>query len=606
MVSVTFALDEHERQTLSKIHPALSKADEIKITRNYSGEPYISSPDLKAESSLGKLLSDLGRDSKDFVNKFNKYKRAYKRVNKEVYSSTRSASFRLNSLTEQIDALISSFDQSMIGPTLSRIKRLKVAIQRLSNPLDSLETDVQKPLGKIEQTVEELSEYLNTMNASQKLWELIPRFAFVPANPDLWLAGQYQVDNIINKPEDDERLKSIRRLLSLAKLELDQTRNLREELQGVTLKRASQKATKVLRGVWKQGKDIELKLEWSPQGNKKLLVMIESSGHLGSPQDRSYGFRWFLEFYLLYSVAQQHNMILIFEEPGIHLHPKAQDDLKQIMREEVAAESQIVYTTHLPGMYDLAYPEGCRAVMKDSGVTKVEAQYSPQHQYTTWEVAMNALGVNAPFLQMFRRNIITEGPADWVYLLTFARLLASEEPKLSEVASGLVNIFPCKGASSIPGTVPFFFQPGVKSTVLLDSDQAGEHCKEKLQTELGLPNDFVVGIVMTTDIEGIKESLGNGQHELEDLFGTEYYSSLVSGWLKQCRSEANLEKKDFKKQNLIGQQAKGILKKNYEIELDKAKVAWYFHDLVRDKDPKIPDKIKTHFKNLLLKLTEPL
>ena len=606
MVSITFPIDDNERQTLAKIHPALSKAAEITITRNYIGEPYVSSPDLKAESNLDKLLSDLERDSKDFAKKFNKYKRVYKRVNKEVYSSTRTASLRLSSLIHQINTLTSAFDESMIAPTRRKIKRLNTAIQHLSNPLDSLETDVLKPLEKIAQTVEELQKCTNAMDASQKIWELVPRFAFAPANPDLWLRGQYRVDDIINKPEDYEKLKSVRRLLSLAELNLDQTRNLREEMQGVTLKRASQKVTEVLRGVWKQAGDIELKLEWSPQGNKKLLVMIESSGHRGSPQDRSYGFRWFLEFYLIYATALYHNMVLIFEEPGIHLHPKAQDDLKCLMRDEVAAQSQIVYTTHLPGMYDLACPEGCRAVKKDSGVTNIVDQYSPEHQYTTWEVAMNALGIDAPFLRMFHRNIITEGPADWVYLLTFATLLGIEESKLHEVASGLIHIFPCRGASTVPATILFFFQPGVKSIILLDSDQAGENCKRKLQTELGLPNDFIVNILMINDIEGILESLGTGQHELEDLFGIEYYASLVSGWLNERQPKGKLEKKDFKSQNLIGQQAKNIIKEKYEIVLEKAEVAWYFHNLVRNGVPKMPEEVKTRFKNLLLKLTELL
>lgn len=607
MVSVTFAIDENEQQVLTKIHPALSKATEVSITRNYTDEPYISSPDLKAESRLDELLSDLGQDSKDFANKFNKYKREYKQVNKEAASSTRSASARLGSLVSQIDVLTSSFDPSMIVPTRRKIRRLETAIQRLANPLASIETDVLKPFEKIAKTVEELPKLRDAMKASQKLWELIPRFAFVPADPKLWLAGQYRVDDIINKPEDYEKLKSVRRLLSLAELNLDQTRNLREDMQAVTLERAAQKVTEVLKGVWKQEPDIELKLEWSPrEGNRKLLVMIESAGHRGSPQDRSHGFRWFLEFYLIYATALHHNMVLVFEEPGIHLHPKAQDDLKHIMRDEVAAQSQIVYTTHLPGMYDLACPEGCRAVKKDSGVTNIVDQYSPEHQYTTWEVAMNALGIDAPFLRMFRRNIITEGPADWVYMLTFAKLLADEGPKIHKVASGLIHIFPSKGASAIPGIIPFFFQPGVKSVVLLDSDQAGKNCEGKLQTELSLPNDFIVDIVMTNDIEGIEQSLGSGEHEIEDLFGTKYYASLVSGWLGQHKLEGKLEKKDFKKQNLIGKQAKAIIKQKHRIKLDKADVAWYFHDLVLKSDPEIPEEVKDRFKNLLLRLTEPL
>lgn len=607
MVSVTFAIDDNDQQVITKMHPVLLEAKEVTITRNYTGEPYIRSPDLKVESQLDELLSVLRQGSHDFAIEFRKHIREYRRARKASASPTRTALLRLGSLTYQIDVLTSSFDRSKIALTLRKIKRLRSATQDLANPLETIETDVLKPLEKIAKTVEELPKLLDAMSTSQKLWERIPQFAFIPADPKLWLAGQYRVDDIINKPEDDERLMSVRRLLLLAGLNLERVRKLRDDMQKVALEDGAKKATEVLKGVWKQEADIQLKFDWSSsEGNKKLFVIVESPGHRGLPQERSLGFRWFLEFYLIYAAALHRNMVLVFEEPGIHLHPDAQDDLKRVMRDEVAAQSQIVYTTHLPGMYDLTYPEGCRAVIKDSSVTEIEARYSPQHQYTTWEVAMRALGINAPFLRMFRRNIITEGPADWVYLLTFAKLLASEEPTFDEVASGLVHIFPCQGTSSIPGTVPFFFQSGVKSVILLDSDQPGESCKEKLNTELGLPNDFVVGIVMTNDIEGIQESLGIGQHELEDMLGIEYYASLVSGWLKQRQLEGKLEKRDFKNQNLIGKQAKDIIKQKYGIELRKDEVAWYFHNLIRNGAPKIPDEVKARFKDLLLKLTEAL
>lgn len=604
MVSVTFAIDDSDRQqVLTRIHPALSEAKEVTITRNYGGEPYISSPDIKAKSKLDELLSGLRQDFEDFVTKFRKYIKEYKRVNKASASSTRSVSARLSWLTSQIAVLTTSFNQSKIASTLKKIRRLRAATKNLANPLETIETDVLKPLEKIAKTVEELPKLLDAMSASQRLWKHVPQFAFVSANPELWLTGQYRVEDIIYKPEGEKKLVSVRRLLSLADLNLDSVRNLSDDMQTVSLESAAQKVTHVLRGVWKQEAHIQLKFEWSPtQGNKKLLIMVESAGHRGSPQDRSYGFRWFLEFYLLYAVALRGNRVLVFEEPGIHLHPDAQDDLKRVMRDKVAAQGQIVYTTHLPGMYDLAYPEGCRAAVKESGVSKIEARYSPQHQYTTWEVAMRALGIAAPILRMYSRNIITEGPSDWIYLLTLAQLLAPEESRLNEVASGLIHIFPCQGASTIPATIPFFFQPGVKSVILLDSDQAGQNARDKIERQFNPPTEHIVRIVMVNDVEDVESSLSSGEHELEDLFGIDYYASLVSGWLGQGK----LNKKDIKKPNRIAYQAANIIKEKYGKELRKDEVAWYFRNLVQCGSTKVPDKAMARFKDLLLKVTEGL
>jgi predicted ATP-dependent endonuclease of OLD family len=293
--------------------------------------------------------------------------------------------------------------------------------------------------------------------------------------------------------------------------------------------------------------------------------------------------------------------VLVFEEPGIHLHPDAQDDLKGIVRDKVAEQCQVVYTTHLPSMYDLAYPEGCRAVMIDprTGVTLIESQYSPNHQYATWEVAMRALGITNPVQGMLNRNIIVEGPADWVYLLTFAQLLASEETRLNGVASGLIHIHPCRGASSIPGIVPFFFQPGVKSVVVLDSDQPGKSAKDKLEAQFNPPNDYISGILMINEVVYADSK----EHELEDLLSDDYYALLVTETIGQNRK---ISAKDFKRKNCIGAEAVRLVKEKYGIKLDKDKVAWHFRERVLHGDEKVDEQVMTCFKKLLLKVTETL
>jgi len=434
---------------------------------------------------------------------------------------------------------------------------------------------------------------------SEKVWEIVPKFELVPANPELWLRGEYYVDDILNEETTDEKLVSVRRLLKLAGLDLNSTKNKRPLLQTVTLNYAANRISTEIRELWEQEPDIQVKFEWDPEeGNKKLLVMIESGGHRGHPQYRSLGFRWFLEFYLLYAAGLRRNTVLMFEEPGIHLHSDGQNNLKRVIREKVSTQCQVVYTTHSPDMCDTAYPEGCRAVIKESGVTKVEDTYSPEHQYTTWGAAMKALGINAAFLRMFKKNIITEGPADWIFILTMAQILAKSFPDLIEVSSGIINIFPCQGTKTIPHTVPFFFQPGVKSVVLLDSDQAGNAAKDKLERQFNPPSRYLGEIIMVNDVIDEGSELGKGEHELEDLFGTKYYAALVSGWL----GEGKLNAKDFKSANMIAKQAADLVKVKYDRELKTDGVAWYFRDRVLNGNEEVEDEIKARFENLILKL----
>jgi len=606
MVSVTLAVEDNDQPVLKRIDPALAKAKRVTVTRNYTGEPYIESLDIDLEPEAGEFVPRLQQSSRDFASRFSKYIKQYKAANKAAASPTRSVLARSRGVIQRIEALCQSLEYSKKAPTRRAVKRLREGLLALANPLESLESDILAPLDEIDSMLKKLPKHLDIIKASPKLWALVPRFVFIPADPQLWLSGEYLVDDILHKESGVEELESVRRLLSLADFNLENTCKLRDEMQIEALEVASAKATEILKEVWSQGQHIRIELGWSPaEGNTKLQIRIKSAGHRGSPEYRSLGFRWFLEFYLIYATALRRNVVLVFEEPGIHLHPDAQDDLKGIIRDKVAEQCQVVYTTHLPGMYDLAYPEGCRAVMIDSktGVTTIESQYSPNHQYTTWEVAMRALGITSPMLRMCNRNIIVEGPADWIYLLTFAQLLASEEPSLSGVASGLIHIHPCHGANSIPGIVPFFFQRGVKSVVLLDSDQPGKNAKDKLESQFHPPSDHITGILMINDVDYADSGLAAKELELEDLLGINLYASLVTETLGQNRK---ITDKEFKKKNRIGAEAARLVREKYGIKLEHDEVAWCLRESVQHEDREIPEKVKASFKKLLLKATEML
>lgn len=598
MVSVSYGINDEDKKLLEKIMPSLAGENKITITRNYVGEPYVSYPDIELESELNGVISNSKEKSNDIAYVIRKYIRDYKRIRKSSASHTGSVVMRLRSFLLEINSLSASFRSPQIKKVQRKVTRLRSAIKELNDPLVEGQDDIVKQLELIDGLIKEMPGYLDAKKASAKVWEVVPKFELVPVNPVFWLKGKYVVDDIINKPASDESLTSIRRLLALAELNPDSARSISLEMQTVELERASEKVTKLLRELWEQEPDIEVKFEWSPKGNEEIFIMIKSQGYRGFPQYRSLGFRWFLELYLLCATAVKSNVVLLFEEPGIYLHPNAQDYLKRVIRDSVARYGQIVYSTHLPNMYDLAYPEGCRAIRKDSGVTTIEAEYDAKHERVTWGVAMQALGIDFPQLRMCKENILTEGPADWVYLLTFARLLAEEFP---EIASGIVHIHPCNGAKSIPAIVPFFFQQGVRSVILLDTDDAGNRAKKKVEERFRPPTENLAEIVVIDNVVDI-ESFGAGAHELEDIFGTEYYALLVSG----CLGGERLDGKDFSDCNLIANKAVSLVKEKWGQKLNKYEVAWHFHDLVENKKTEIPEEAKTRFGNLLLHLLKNL
>ena len=84
-------------------------------------------------------------------------------------------------------------------------------------------------------------------------------------------------------------------------------------------------------------------------------------------EHRSAGLQWFLSFFLvfLHEVRGAHgNCILLLDEPGHSLHPLAQRDLSAFF-EGLAADNQIVYTTHSPFLVDADRLARARKVFVD-------------------------------------------------------------------------------------------------------------------------------------------------------------------------------------------------------------------------------------------------
>lgn len=600
MVSVTYNTDNDDRKIISKINPVLVNSREIVVTRNYRGEPYISSPDLKIESGLQVSLKNAKEAIKNVVAATRAYLKEYRDSKNEAPTSTLSAAQRLRSLFLAVDSLVGSIKPSQIRNAEKKLARLRNALKNLSSPIPESEEKALRRLEALAVQLKEMQEFMDARNMAGKVWNIVPKFEMVPVNPTLWLEGQYSVEDISNKPQDETSLMSVRRLLHLANLNLDEVRDLSIEMQTVELDRSADRATKLLRELWEQEKEITVRFEWSPEkANNEILIMIETNGYRGFPQNRSLGFRWFLELYLLYATAMKNNAVLLFEEPGVYLHPIAQNYLKNVMRESVAKQGQIVYSTHLPNMYDCAYPEGCRAISKEDGVTVFDTNFESKKGPVIWEVAMQALGVRHPQLRMCKENILTEGPADWVYLLTFSRALAGEDDRFMDIACGLVHIHPCQGTKNVPLIVSFFRQEGVRSIVLLDSDEAGEHAKRKIEEEYKIPDEYIVGIIMINDVID-KGELGEGQHEIEDLFGKEYYTSIVSSYM----GSKIVESEEIKKPNLIASATARIVKDKVGKNIDKYELAWHFHDMVIKEKKEIPEDIKERFKKLLVMMVD--
>ena len=124
-----------------------------------------------------------------------------------------------------------------------------------------------------------------------------------------------------------------------------------------------------------------------------------------------------------------------------------------------------------------------------------------------------------------------EGLSDRQFLISLVRLLADEgDAGVADLAAGTLHLHPGYGASSMSVICPRLIRNGSTFAVLLDRDEAGNQVKQSLEARYRPPNEWFRAIFQVTDPEyedGYFNSSA-GEHELEDLFGSEVYSSMVN------------------------------------------------------------------------------
>ena len=241
-------------------------------------------------------------------------------------------------------------------------------------------------------------------------------------------------------------------------------------------------------------------------------------------EERSKGFQWFFSFDLMLmheSEGTFKGCVILLDEPGLHLHPEAQKDLLRRL-EHYADGNTLLYTTHLPFMIDLKYPDRIRVLKEtDNGivVTTDLTESPPEAKF----VLQAALGMDASqsFL-VANRNLVVEGVDDYWVLTELSNLLRQGG------AEGLpddVLITPGGGASAAVHIATIMTGQKLDVVVLFDSDKAGEDAKDKLVKKwITRYSESQAEVILLGDAVEI-----DGDFALEDLFPEQFIVDIVEG-----------------------------------------------------------------------------
>ena len=207
-------------------------------------------------------------------------------------------------------------------------------------------------------------------------------------------------------------------------------------------------------------------------------------------ENRSSGLQWFLSFYLVFLVESQgehRKAILLLDEPGMGLHPYAQQDLSAFF-ESLSRTNQIIYTSHSPFLVDADRLERARKVyVANDGMTKATSDLRRSEgkdgQTGAAYAVHSALNLRvAESLLLGCQPVVVEGASDQHYLSAIKALLISE----GKITPARELVFPPSGGTKTIRVVASILtgRDETLPVVLLDADKPGKQTATILMREL--------------------------------------------------------------------------------------------------------------------------
>ena len=286
-------------------------------------------------------------------------------------------------------------------------------------------------------------------------------------------------------------------------------------------------------------------------------VTDDHDSSLVSLEERSKGFQWFFSFDLMFMHESKETFegcIVLLDEPGLHLHPEAQKDLLSRL-EHYAKGNTLLYTTHLPFMIDLNYPDRIRVLKETDNGAVVTTDFTEDPPEARL-VLQAALGMNASqsFL-VADRNLVVEGVNDYWVLTELSNLLERDgENGLSED----IRITPGGSASEAVHVATFMIGQKLGVVTLLDSDDAGRNAKDKLvKNWLTRYQETQTEVILLGDaVEASRD------FALEDLFPEKFVTDIVKEAYGRQLELADVNEIELEGEDILWKKIERFMEKN--------------------------------------------
>ncbi len=178
--------------------------------------------------------------------------------------------------------------------------------------------------------------------------------------------------------------------------------------------------------------NIKFFIENNEQGKKEISFYVETKDNeYLAPRRRSQGMIWFLSLWLELKANENSNsLLLLFDEPGLHLHIKANKDMLSVFHKLIEKGHQIIYSTHSPSLIETDKLHNIGLVINsEKHGTTVEglttSKVNTENKRDALQPIAEAMGMEPlkDFSVLKERNVLVEGLSDFWYFKAMARLL---------------------------------------------------------------------------------------------------------------------------------------------------------------------------------------
>jgi predicted ATPase len=342
---------------------------------------------------------------------------------------------------------------------------------------------------------------------------------FLSILPDKILLDQIDDDNI----QGIQAVRNISKLLKLSFKEIAQKstpqKNSSSQFESEILSASFQMDWQ--QKIYDDNKvNISFCVENNTDGKMEISFFVETKDNeYLSPRRRSKGMIWFLSLWLeLKAMEDSRNMLLLFDEPGLHLHVKANRDMLAVFHKLISKGHQVIYSTHIPSLIEVERLHNIGLVINTiEGGTTVEgltsAKFNSSNKRDALQPISEAMGLEPfrDFSHFKQRNVIVEGLSDFWILKGMVKLLSRTSDYEFIPALGIKD-------SKVLPLISFCIGYGFDWLLIIDGGENPKKLK-KLLKETYFQNDV--------DLTDSKVFLSD-KDEIENMFNIKDLSKLDS------------------------------------------------------------------------------